>query len=201
MPHGTNWYSDHEESLIGVAGAVVAGAASYAGTAASNKASKEDSDANRAFQERMSSTAYQRTMADMRAAGLNPILAYKQGSASQPSGSTAKFLDKSKAVTDTISGVSSALAVKRQQQELKNMKIQEAILDRDHLVRSSEALMRADEAGMMSKKHKILMWQMENMKTNFGVDASKWGSTSKTIGRYLENLGIKTAPVRMPIGR
>lgn len=144
--------------------AAIGAAATVLGGERANSARAAESEENRDFQERMSNTAYQRGMADMKAAGLNPMLAYSQGGASVPTGSMANFENPFASAASAFSAIQSSGA---------------AAESAGASAKQAETASKVGDASVMKIKQEI---------TNLQTDNDKSKAMITVLGEQYQNL-------------
>ena len=107
----------------GLGGAIFTGVSSLIGGKSASASSAASTQAQMDFQERMSNTAHQREVADLRAAGLNPILSAKYGGASTPAGASMTYPNViGDAASSALNAKLLGAQIDKVQQETKNLK-------------------------------------------------------------------------------
>lgn len=188
-----------DDMLMGAAISGVGSSITSMFNMASQKETNEQNAAqaqmNRDFQERMSNTAYQRGMADMKAAGLNPILAYQKGGASSPSGAQAALTAPKIEGNPVGEAINTGLAVRRSAQELENMKATNSNIQADTALKAGQAVKTAAEREILTQN--LDPAKLEAMRAR--LDQSVYGNSAVDTLRKTGTIGGEAVRAADPI--
>lgn len=142
--------------------------------AATNATNIQLAQQNTDFQERMSNTSYQRSMADMSKAGLNPMLAYMKGGASTPSGSTATT-QSARVEGPPPNAVNSAMDAMNRKKERELLDNQVDLVDAQKFKTLAEGREAHTSADIAAANKKAALLQAENNKRSAEYDSAAVG--------------------------
>ncbi len=108
------------------------------------------------FQERMSNTAYQRAMADMRKAGINPIMVTKLGGASTPTGAGFKSSDLSNLGSKAIQSMATAKQMQLTDAQVTNTNSQIGVNKSIKRLNSARAILEMVKTQEQELKNSVL---------------------------------------------
>ena len=140
-------------TAIGGIGAFQSPFLGYSATQRANRMQFASAREQMQFQKMMSDTSYQRAVKDMRKAGINPLLAVSKGGASTPAGAQAQVKDPGPTLA------SSALSLRRLQEDLKNLQAQRDNLKADTELKGSQVELTTEQAKKVSQDVKLSFQQ------------------------------------------
>lgn len=174
--------------------ALIGGVASAAGAHMANEQADRSAVRQMAFQKETLQHQYQWGMEDMKKAGLNPILAYKQGGAGTASGSSYTPQNVgSAAVSGASTAQSSALATRSQDLQLENIAADTSLKHAQDKTQAALQIQSMAQASQASANSALAAAQTQKTRAEIGIMGAEASRAAADEELFKQNPWLRQA--------